>query len=69
MDVTPDAVPVIAPVSSVPGFYLATGFSGHGFGIGPGAGALMADLVIGSTPCVDPAPFRMERFKRLKRAA
>jgi glycine/D-amino acid oxidase-like deaminating enzyme len=69
MDVTPDAVPVIAPVGSVPGFYLATGFSGHGFGIGPGAGALMADLVTGSTPCVDPAPFRMERFKRLKRAA
>jgi hypothetical protein len=29
----------------------------------------MADLVTGSTPCVDPAAFRMERFKRLKKAA
>ena len=66
MDVTPDAVPVIAPVGSVPGFYLCTGFSGHGFGIGPGAGALMADLITGATPCVDPRPFRMERFTRLK---
>lgn len=69
MDVTPDAVPVIAPVGSIPGFYLATGFSGHGFGIGPGAGALMADLVTGARPCVDPAPFRMERFPRLRKAA
>ena len=66
MDVTPDAVPVIAPVGSLPGFYLCTGFSGHGFGIGPGAGALMADLITGATPCVDPRPFRMERFSRLK---
>ncbi|MCX8997262.1 FAD-binding oxidoreductase [Rhizobiaceae bacterium BDR2-2] len=69
MDVTPDAVPVIAPVGSVPGFYLATGFSGHGFGIGPGAGALMADLITGTTPCVDPAPFRMDRFRRLRKTA
>ena len=69
MDVTPDAVPVIAPVGSVPGFYLATGFSGHGFGIGPGAGALMADFVTGSKPRVDPTPFRIERFKRLKKVA
>lgn len=65
MDVTPDAVPIIAPVCAIPGFYLAVGFSGHGFGIGPGAGALMADLVTGSKPCVDPAPFRLERFARL----
>jgi glycine/D-amino acid oxidase-like deaminating enzyme len=39
-----------------------SGFSGHGFGIGPGAGRLMAELVSGATPVVDPAPFRFERF-------
>ena len=38
IDVTPDAVPVIDQVEALPGFFLATGFSGHGFGIGPGAG-------------------------------
>ncbi|HEX3349498.1 MAG TPA: FAD-binding oxidoreductase [Acetobacteraceae bacterium] len=64
IDVTPDAVPVIAPVAAIPGFFMATGFSGHGFGIGPGAGRLMADLVAGDTPIVDPAPFRYERFRR-----
>jgi glycine/D-amino acid oxidase-like deaminating enzyme len=62
IDATPDAVPVIAPVQSLPGLILATGFSGHGFGIGPGAGHLVADLVLGRRPIVDPSPFRYERF-------
>ncbi len=62
IDVTPDLVPVISSVASVPGFYIATGFSGHGFGIGPAAGRLMADLVAGDPPIVDPAPFRYARF-------
>ncbi len=62
IDVTPDAVPVISAVNTMPGFYLATGFSGHGFGIGPGAGKLVADLVTGSVPCVDPEPFAYDRL-------
>jgi glycine/D-amino acid oxidase-like deaminating enzyme len=64
IDVTPDAVPVIGEVPSLPGFFLATGFSGHGFGIGPGAGRLAADLVAGDQPIVDPAPFRFSRFSK-----
>lgn len=62
IDVTPDAVPVISPVEDIPGFFIATGFSGHGFGIGPAAGRLMADLVTGAPPLVDPAAFRLGRF-------
>lgn len=62
IDVTPDAIPVISDVAEIPGFYLATGFSGHGFGIGPAAGRLAADLVCGRAPVVDPAPFRFSRF-------
>ncbi len=62
IDVTPDAIPVISAVESLPGFYLATGFSGHGFGIGPGAGRLMADIVRGVTPSSDPEAFRYRRF-------
>lgn len=62
IDVTPDAVPVISPVDDIPGFFVATGFSGHGFGIGPGAGRLIADLVTGGNPIVDPTPFRYSRF-------
>ncbi|TQS70677.1 FAD-binding oxidoreductase [Rhodobacteraceae bacterium] len=62
IDVTPDAIPVISPIASIPGFHIATGFSGHGFGIGPAAGRLAADLVSGRTPLVDPTPFRFGRF-------
>jgi glycine/D-amino acid oxidase-like deaminating enzyme len=64
IDVTPDIVPVMDEVASLPGFYLATGFSGHGFGIGPGAGHLMADLITGDQPLVSPTPFRFSRFAR-----
>jgi hypothetical protein len=41
---------------------MRTGFSGHGFGIGPGAGRLIAGMVIGATPVVNPTPFRLSRF-------
>jgi glycine/D-amino acid oxidase-like deaminating enzyme len=67
VDAMPDAVPVIGEVPRLPGFYLASGFSGHGFGIGPGAGRLVADLVTGASPIVDPSPYRLERFERLRR--
>ena len=62
IDVTPDAVPVISPVERTPGFFIATGFSGHGFGIAPAAGRLAADLVTGAAPPVDPKDFRFSRF-------
>ena len=62
IDVMPDAIPVISPVESLPGFFIATGFSGHGFGIGPGAGKLVADMVAGDPTLVDPTPFRLSRF-------
>ena len=62
IDVTPDVIPIMSNVEAVPGFYLATGFSGHGFGIAPGAGRLMADIVTGNTPIVDPHDFRFSRF-------
>lgn len=62
MDVMPDAIPVISAIDHIPGFHIATGFSGHGFGIGPGAGRLMADIVTGRTPVVDPKDFRLSRF-------
>lgn len=62
IDAVPDAVPVISKVEKLPGFHLCTGFSGHGFGLGPGAGKLMAEIVTGETPCVDTSPFRYTRF-------
>ena len=62
IDSTPDGVPAIGETTAVPGLILAAGFSGHGFGIGPGAGHLIADLVTGSEPLVDPRPYHPDRF-------
>jgi glycine/D-amino acid oxidase-like deaminating enzyme len=62
IDVTPDAVPYIGCVGTVPGLTVATGFSGHGFGIGPAAGYLAVDLATNRRPSVDPSPFRLSRF-------
>lgn len=67
IDAMPDAVPAIGEVPKIPGFFIATGFSGHGFGIGPGAGRMIADLVSGGRPAVDMTPFRLDRFDRLRR--
>ena len=62
IDSTPDGVPAIGEIDAVPGFFLAAGFSGHGFGIGPGAGHLVADLMSGSKPIVDPQSYDPRRF-------
>lgn len=62
IDVTPDAIPIISNVTQLPGLFIGTGFSGHGFGIGPGAGKLMADIVHNDKPLVDTHAFRLSRF-------
>lgn len=63
IDSTPDGVPAIGELAGLPGFILAAGFSGHGFGIGPGAGHMIADIVTGAKPIVDPGPYRPERLE------
>lgn len=72
IDSTPDGVPAIGELPQLPGFILAAGFSGHGFGIGPGAGHLIADLITGQEPIVDPKdydPARLEKSARGKVAS
>lgn len=62
IDVTPDSTPVIDHIQKTPGLFIATGFSGHGFGTGPAAGQLAADIMINNPPLVDPSPYRFNRF-------
>ena len=47
IDVTPDAVPYIGESHAQPGLFILTGFSRYGFGMGPGAASVMANLVAG----------------------
>ena len=62
IDVTPDSTPVIDQVAKIPGLTVATGFSGHGFGTGPAAGQVAAEMLIGAPTSVDLRPYRMSRF-------
>ena len=62
IDVTPDAVPYICEAPSPRGLFLGTGLSGHGFGIGPGVGRILADLIQGRSPGHDLTRFRFNRF-------
>ena len=62
IDVTPDAVPYVCEAPALRGLFIGTGMSGHGFGIGPGIGRILADLVMGRPPGHDLARFRFGRF-------
>ncbi|MHA6345696.1 NAD(P)/FAD-dependent oxidoreductase [Roseivivax sp. CAU 1761] len=67
IDFTPDGVPVIDAEAGPEGFVLAAGFSGHGFGIGPGAGELIAELIAGETPTLAWRQYALSRFARSAR--
>ena len=61
-DVTPDWHPILDKVGPE-GFYVAVGFSGHGFKLSPAVGAMMAELITeGSRPGADVSAFRLSRF-------
>jgi glycine/D-amino acid oxidase-like deaminating enzyme len=62
IDVMPDVVPIVDRTPSLPGLVIATGMSGHGFGIGPGFGRVVSRLVAGEEPEHDLRRFRSSRF-------
>jgi glycine/D-amino acid oxidase-like deaminating enzyme len=62
IETTPDVIPVIDESGTLPGFYIATGFSGHGFGIGPGAGKAIAGMLTGDDVGIPLDEFRLSRF-------
>jgi sarcosine oxidase, subunit beta len=67
-EVTPDAHPIIGAVPEVEGYYVITGYSGHGFMHGPGAGLLLAEIILTGAPrtldisMLDLARFAEERL-------
>ena len=63
IDGTPDALPVIDAVDQPSGLIVATGMSGHGFGIAPAVGKIVADLVTRGSSSYDLSPFRLRRFR------
>lgn len=64
IDVMPDEIPVIDTPPGWAGLAIATGLSGHGFGIGPAVGLMAVQAILGEKPLIDPAPFALSRFDR-----
>lgn len=62
VDMTPDALPVLSKAPGVDGLVIGMGFSGHGFGIGPVSGQVLADLVRDRTPAYPLDAFAHARF-------
>lgn len=58
----PDHLPAIGPSPASSGLWLATGHEGAGVALGPVTGRLVAQLLCGEPPMVDPAPFAPDRF-------
>jgi sarcosine oxidase subunit beta len=62
-EMTPDHHPVLGPVRSLPGFFLANGFSGHGVMHSPATGRITADLILkGHTDLIDSELLSFDRF-------
>ncbi|MFC4947545.1 NAD(P)/FAD-dependent oxidoreductase [Pseudonocardia sp. GCM10023141] len=61
-EMTPDHNALIGEAPSVSRFLYATGFSGHGFLMGPAVGEVLRDLVLGAEPFVDITPLDAGRF-------
>lgn len=57
----PDHLPIIGEDPRTPGLWHATGHEGAGVGLAPATGALLADLLTGAAPLLDPHPFRVDR--------
>jgi len=62
IDKTPDALPVIEATPEVEGLVVATGFSGHGFCLGPITGEILADLAVEGATRRPIAPFARARL-------
>jgi len=64
-EITPDAMPIIGPAHELEGFFMITGFSGHGFQHSPAAGRILADIIVRGAPVnFDITPFEFDRFSR-----
>jgi D-amino-acid dehydrogenase len=59
---TPDMMPIIGPAPAQPHLWCAFGHAHQGFTLGPTTGRLLAEMMTGDAPFVDPGPFRAERF-------
>jgi len=61
-NLSPDRQPIISDTNQLPGFYMACGFSGHGFMFAPITGLLLSELILGEKTSVDMTELHLDRF-------
>ncbi|MGF7159890.1 glycine/D-amino acid oxidase-like deaminating enzyme [Rhodoligotrophos appendicifer] len=62
IDLTPDVIPIIDRPASEHAIFVAVGFSGHGFALGPSIGKQLAEWIVRGSPSIDLSRFRLSRF-------
>jgi len=68
IDLTPDVIPIIDQPAAMPGLFVAAGFSGHGFALGPSVGKQLAEWIVDGRSSLDLAPFCLSRFQNAQAA-
>ncbi len=63
-NMTPDRTPILGGVDSLDGYFMAVGFSGHGFMLAPMTGVLLAEVVLGKQPSLPINLMDLGRFTR-----
>lgn len=63
-NLTPDRQPIYGKVNELEGYYLAVGFSGHGFMFGPVTGLLMSECITDTPYTIDISPLSYDRFEK-----
>ena len=66
LDLTPDALPVMDKVPDINGLYVASGFSGHGFGIAPATSHILSNLLLNKPSELPAEAFSIRRFENHK---
>ena len=66
---TPDSLPVIGRAPRHPNLWFAFGHASMGFALGPVTGRLIAEMIGGEAPLLDPAPYAAHRFRWLSPSA
>jgi sarcosine oxidase subunit beta len=63
-EISPDNHAILGEFPGLTGFFLANGFSGHGFQHSPAVGRVMAELILGEKPSIDVSSLSIERFAK-----
>ncbi|TES91155.1 MAG: FAD-binding oxidoreductase, partial [Desulfobacteraceae bacterium] len=59
---TPDGLPIIDRPSHLDNVMIAAGHNMEGMSMAPGTGKLVAEILSGDNPHIDPRPYRIDRF-------